>query len=54
MSAIKSYYFDEICAMESDPRADYPNPEEEQWWSEQDKDDQWIKEQSDDKCIPEE
>jgi len=36
MSAIKDYYHDEICGMEPDPQADYPNPDEEKWWMDQD------------------
>ena len=61
MGAIKSYYHEEICEMQSDPQADQPNPQEEEWieahmkvaqvnkwWAEQDKDSTWIKEQEGD------
>ena len=42
MSKTKKFYHDEICAAPEDPQADYPNPEEEEWYSKQDKDDEWI------------
>ena len=42
MSAIKNHYFEEINQQESPD--DQPNPDEEAWYAEQDKDKKWKEE----------